>query len=399
MKFTIDPKDLNEALSLVGIVPPEGAGYLFSVHGNVCKIYSRDPEHVVRVQVPITNVEGEGDFVYPSTVTDAFKFLDSAITIEAVEEEGRYVVRHSTDDDSAGEHSSVDPKLVASCEDDLATTGEGKEFPVGVLQLALANVRPYLAGADSHAQEFYKTLQIFDDSKPDWAAGNGVMFAANNIRAAYFECSSFLGKHLAVFYTHMPYLLAYLAKAKGKVQVHDSAHMTYFVDESANVLGILHNVSEHAKYSFYALEKDQYVFRIEKDAMLRPLQYIKAGLTEKNDKVRISYSKDSGQFRVAQSKSTSKSHSRPVTVKQCIQAEDADFAVSANVDHVLGLFSNVQGNEVELRVCVMRKGAKDMALFRTVDCFSVDANGKLLIDNTAPGAIACKVTRFVPSKD
>ena len=399
MKFTIEPKDLNAAIGLVSIVAPEGAGYLFSVHGNICNIYSRNAEHVVRAQAPITDVEGEGDFIYPSTVIDAFKYLDTAITIEAVEEEGRFLVRHSTVDGDAGEHSSVDPKLVASCEEDLQTTGEGKEFPARILQMAIASVRPYLAEPDANVQEYYKTMQLFDDSKPDWAAGDGVLFAANNVRAAYFECSAFKGKSLAIYCTHVPYVLAYLAKAGGTVRVHDSAHMTYMVDEKANVLGFVHNASAHAKYFCYALEKDQYIFNIGIDAVLRPLQYIKAELAKDRDKIRISYLKETGQFKVAQSKSVSKSHSRPVPVKQCVQAEDASFAANFNIDHALGLFDSARGNEVQLRAFVIRKGTKENALFRTVDHFWVDASGKLTADATAPGVVECKVTRFVPSKD
>ena len=405
MKFTIDPKELNSALTLAGVVSPEAtvngiAGYLFSVTPTHCQIYSRDADHVVRVQAPITDLEGEGSFVYPASATSSFKFVESAITLESVVEADHYIVKHATVDGEGGERSTVDPKLVADCEEDLTSAQSSFDFPVGVLQLALATVRPYLAGDGSNAQDAYKTLQIFDASKPEWAAGDGVMFAADNIRAAYFESSSFKGKPLAIYYKHLPYVQAYLAKAEGAVKVYDSAHMTYFVDAKESAIGVLHNVNRHTKYSYYPIEKDQYVFRIAKDAMLKPLQYIKAELTEKGrDKVRISYSKDSGEFRVAMSSSTGKSHSRPIRVLQCVQAEPADFAVNANIDHILDLFNSVQGNEVEFRISVVRKGTKDLALFRTIDHFWVGPNGKLVIDGTAPEAIECKVTRFVPSKD
>ena len=64
MKFRVQASDLNEALSIVGIVPPRpvtpqgGSGYLFVVKGEQCFIHSRDALRRVRAEVAITDVDG-----------------------------------------------------------------------------------------------------------------------------------------------------------------------------------------------------------------------------------------------------------------------------------------------------------------------------------------------------
>ena len=405
MKIKVDAKALVYALDVVGIVPPKAinqagfAGYLFEVRSDNCYIYARDGKHVSRSLVPVLELEGEGAFIYPNQSVSAFKYVPGTITFNSTSDGEKFLVNYVADSGANAERFTVNPKLFSNCEEDLEQAVVAHDFSTGVLRLAFDTVKSYTPAKENHCDEVFHTVQIFDDSKPEWAKGDGVMFAADNIRAIYFECSAFKGKHLPLAAEHLPYVSSFLSKCSGSVSVRNAPHMVFFEDSKGNLLGALHKVKVHSRYSYYPTEKDQFVFRVDKDTFLTTLKYIRTELDKDRHKIRLTYSHQAGEFQFQVSESSSKAFSAPFKIRSREATLSRDFTFGINIDHFIGLFEPVLGNEVELRVSIVPQGAKEAALFRTIDRFNVDSEGKLEIDKTLEGVSECKVTRFMPSMD
>lgn len=408
MQFTLNPKTLLEALDVVGIVtprpiPPQGVvGYRFSVHDGMCHIYSRDGQRVAHVAIAAENADGPVDLILPTAYANMLQYMpkEQLITLTQEVDGDRYVVKWSTEKGDEDERSSTNPKLLATCDDEFAkATGTSVMIPSGLLRMAFSTVKSYLPGPGDRAEEFYQTVQSFDASKPEWAKGDGVMFAANNVRAAYFDCPALKGKHIAVFQEHLPYVIAFLSKCEGDVEVRRGENMLFF-KSGARILGIVHNVKQHQRFSYYSLEKDGFVFKVDKDIMLNALLYMRAALADKTrDKIRFNYDHARGSINLTMSESSSRSKKAPVDIKEREFRDGRDFAVNVNINHLIELFQPTVCNVVEFRVCLVPSGGKEGALFRTIDRFWADPTGKVAADNTQDGVVECKVTRFMPSKD
>jgi len=114
--------------------------------------------------------------------------------------------------------------------------------------------------------------------------------------------------------------------------------------------------------------------------------------------VRFAYDHEKGNFFMTLSESSAKSKMEAIPIKAREFRNPESFCVSVNVDQLRELF-NTTCNEVEFRVALVQKGSKTGAIFRTIDHFWVDPNGKVAQDNTQEGVVECKVTRLMPSKD
>lgn len=419
MKFKLKASDLNAALEVVSIVTPspragEGAGYLFVINnGEKASVYSSDAKNVVRTSLPISDVEGEGAFVYPLNYTDAFKFLgDQVISFETTSNDDTnfYSVKYETESGASAEHTSFDPKLMMTHTDkDLADAASECEFPAGVLREALAMGRLFAAKeGKSNDKPQLKTLQIFDAAaNEDWKKGDGYLFAADGVRALFFYSEIFQGKKLSIHSDHLAHLTSFLSRCEGDVTFKASTSFNYAVDEkTGNVLGWSQEVKQHGKFSYYSLKLDNYVLRVGRAALLNALKHTRSELDKKKDKIKFIYSAQPMpriQFMASDSTSKSNSFFVPVTVVDNGEksiAENTDFAYSFNIDHLIELVSEARGNNLEIRLMAVpaKEGEKPRAGLRTIDTFSLTKEGKLA-SPTDKDVIACTVTRFMPNKD
>jgi hypothetical protein len=426
MKFKLQASDLIAALDVVSIVTPKpvtpqgGAGYLFVVRGDRCYVYSRDALCVARADFPITEADGEGSFVYPAEYIAALRFLDGHSCVfeaQALEDE-RFVVRYEASNGAKSERTSFNPALLSTCDDDLNATKTSYDFPAAVLKEAISLSRPFLAKFnDTRTEEQYKALQVFDGSKPDQARGDGHLFAADSVRAFYFWSEAFAQKGLEIHGQHLSALLSFLSKSEEKVVFKMGDHFTFAENAKGHILGWPKHAKTHGKFSYYPLKSDKYVFAVDRVPLLGALQYMRSELDTKRDKIKILFNHERRilQFAISEGTSKAESHSVPVkvkdrevkegegeaqTVKTVPWMEDHDWAFSVNIDHLIELVSGVKANQVEFRVLTLPPspdGRKEVAMFRTIDDFRLDAAGKSVVE--AEGSYRCRVTRFMPSKD
>jgi len=412
MKFRVQAADLQGALDLVSVVPPKaitpqgGAGFLFVVRGDRCFLYSQDSLHVTRADLPITDVEGEGRFIYPASYAAAFQHVDGWIEIESGkdEKEDRDWVRYKSESGANGDRSSFDPRLLGVCDDELEATKVSCDFPVAIFRDAIGISKPYLAKpGDTRSDEHYKGLQIFDDSKDEWKKGNGTMFASDGTRACYYYCDNFEGKGMAIHGQHLGFLAAFLSKCEGKVTLRVGENKTFAVDSKGRVFGWAHHLKHHPKYGYYSLKGDNYVLHIPKDLLIKALRYARTELAPKRDKIRVTFDYKEKTLLFRSSEASGKAMSFPVLAR-VTTADDANFEANVNVDHMIDLVEGVRTVDVELRTTVVpsKDGRKGRVLFRTLDDFYLNEEGKSVItsDEKKPeDVVKCKVTRFMPSKD
>lgn len=416
MKFNVDAKQLAAALAVAGKVQPavpKGAeGYLFSVKDGVCNIYSRDKTCVIRTPLVLSPGAEDGEFVYPAAAVGAFKYLSGQLMFEAESDDTTFKVRYSRPDSTdgvEGEWLTVSPKMVAKCEADMSEATTAHEYPTAVLRQALTVVKNYAADKNGNVDghEHFQTVQVFDASKPEWAKGDGVLYAANGIQAAYFECSSFKGKHFPLAAEHIPLVTAFLTDCQGVVKVRNAPNMVFFEDEAGRVLGILHRVHIHPKYAYYAFEKDAFSFGVDRETMLGALRHMREELagaakdkTKAPAKIRLVYDHEHHTLALQKVGSSSKARSDKVTVTVKEMVEDRPFMAHVNIMHLIDLFDGAVCHDVELRVALIKKtGNKEVAAFRTLDRVSYTADGKVPVDTKAEGVVECTVTRFMPSME
>jgi hypothetical protein len=410
VKFNVDAKQLAAAFAAASKVKPsvpKGAeGFLISVCSDgPSYIYSRDRTCVVRVPLQVIDVDGSVDCVYPASAVGAFKYLSGQLTFEVTPagNEGARVryYRYNDPDGVEGEWLTPNPKLVAKCEADMSEAIM-VEYPAALLRVALGTVKDYAAGKDTDVDghEHFRTVQVFDASKPEWAKGDGVLFAANRIQAAYFECPLFKGKHFSLAAEYIPLVVTFLGDISGTVRVHNSPHMVFFEGDGGHILGILHRVHTHPKYAYYSLDKDTFVFGVDRDVVLNALRYMREEMASKasGKKIRLVYDHERVALVLQKLESYSKARSDKVPVKVKEIAENKSFTTYVNIDHMVGLFEGAVCNEVELRVAIIKElDGREVAAFRTIDPAIYSPDGKPAVDKE--GAVECKVTRFMPSME
>lgn len=420
MKIRFQLHALNEALDVASIVPPRpltpdgGAGFLFVARNKECFIYSRDQKHQMRVSVPVEEAD-DGSFIFPAEKVGALKYLDGWVEIEAGKDDSgdRFWVKYEAEskNNKAEDLSTIDPRMMQSLDDALQASSEGVEFPASLLREALNTTKPYLAKPnDSRVEEHFQTLQVFDLSREEWKKGNGFMFAADGIRTCYFYCDKFQGKGLALHAQHLPFLTPFLAKCTGNVKLRHGKGMTFLVNSHGQVLGWAHNVHEHGKFSYYPHKSEHFILRADKDLFVKAMKHTRALLDAKRDKIRIQYSHEERTLTILASDASAKAVGRVMV--EPVEEEGGggkkgatdSFAVNANLNHLIELIEPLRSPRVELRVAIVppANGRKEAALFRTVDTFILDEDGRQLIakqDTEEGKAAECQVTRFMPSRE
>jgi len=404
MKFKLSTSDLIDALDVVSVVKPRavtpqgGAGFLFVVRGEKCYLYSRDAMTVARAEFPVTDVEGEGAFVYPAEYIDTFKYVGSSLSFETEEEEDRYLVRYEDNLGASGERSSFDPQLLSPCDRDLDKASTSYDFPAGLLREAINMSRPFLAKPDeARAEEQFKGVMIFDQSKPEWAKGDGYLFGSDGIRALYFQCEQLQGKHLEVHGHYLPALTSFLAKCEGTVTVRRGDHFTFVTNSLGHVFGWPKQSKTHGKFSYYALKNDQNVFSVLRPTFVNALRFARTSLDKSRDKIKVTFDHERKTLQIGVADGSAKAQSLPVPIEEVLQAEDRSQTWNVNIDHLLSLIEPMRSPKVHLRVATVKQGDKEIAMIRTIDTFRMNSEGKAVTESE--GTYECRVTRFMPSKD
>jgi len=419
MKFRLQAEDLNEALNVVSIVPPRpitsqgGAGFLFVVEGSTCRIHSRDALRQARAEVEVTDVDGDGSFIYPSDKVKALAYLDGWIEFEAGhdKDDDRYWVKYRSEGAAESERSTYDPRLVQSMDEGLDAAETEYTFPSALLKEGLGVTKRYLAKpTETGVEDQFKILQLFDESKKEWARGDGHLFASDHVRVCYFYCEALKGKGLTVHGQHMPMLLAFLAKCEGEVTIKLGQGVTYIVNSKGWALGWAHHVKTHGKFSYYGHKMDGWLLKVDKDIILKTLRHTRAELDKRRDKIRVEYTHEDTSLRFRSSEGSGKVCSVPVGVVPVEDDQGAgtkgktdDFAANVNIDFLLGLFEPMHDHQAEFRASLVPagQGRREVVLFRTIEEFWLSESGKLLISpsDTKEESYQCRVTRFMPSRD
>lgn len=419
MKFRLQAEDLNEALAVASIVPPMsvtsqgGAGFLFVVKEGSCSIHSRDALRQARVEIPITDVDGDGSFIYPSAKIKELPHLDGWIEFEAGhdEDDDRYWVKYHTEGGAEAERSTYDPRLVQSMDEALEKAGEGRTFPVAPLKEGLRLTQSYLTKPnDTRTDDRFKVLQLFDDSKKEWARGDGHLFASDHVRACYFFCEVFKGKGLAIHGQHLPMLTAFLAKCEGDVTLKQGEGVTYLLNSKGWAVAWAHYNATHGKFGYYSHKEDSFILKVPKDILVKTLRYTRGALDKRQDKIRVRYNHENTSLQFLTSEVDGSACSILVSVVPVEGEEESGklgktepFEANVNINYLLELFESMQAHEPELRVSIISaaKNRREVVLFRTIEEFWLSASGKVLINpkDTKEESYQCRVTRFMPSKD
>lgn len=426
IRFKVNSDQLNDALSVVRVVEPPvdkagQAGFLFVIRGEKGYVYSRDSQHVSKAEFDISDVEGEGPFVYPSSHINQLSLLkDKTVAFEYSNDDGQFVVKYKVVGGKAWfDRPTFDPKLLQTCDKDLTDAKEDRTFSAAILKEALSLSKAFTDTKDARAEDKDRTVHIFDkDVEVDdpknpgqkirpGEKGDGTLFASNGKQVIYFYTDAFLSKHLSVHPTHLSSLQSFLSKATGDVTVKTTRNMTFAIDQAGRAFGWAHSnaSSTPQKYSYYSLTSDTHVLTLIRGAVLQELKSVAAGLDKDRHKVKITYSPESQelQFEVAEGLGKGASESVLAVPDEETKGKNEPFTVNVNVHHFMDLFEGCKSHQVMLRVRVIPandKIPKGQAMFRTLDSFYLDQNGKVVGGEGAKvpeGAVPCRVTRFTPS--
>jgi hypothetical protein len=431
MKFKLLKADLIGALDIVSIVPPRpitpqgGAGYLFRVQGDRCFIYSCDKLHDTRVDVGVESSEGipeEGaQFIFPSDKIGSIAYhRGDWIEIEAGhdDEDDRYWVRYQTELGAEAEWNTYNPGLIQPFDDALDAAKDTEHtFRSVTIQEAISMAKPYLAKPnDSRVEKNFHSMQIFDDSKPEWAKGDGNLFAADGIRACWVEVDDFKGKGLSLHGQHLPFVTAFLAKAEGDIRVRQGETKIYAITKHGNsgqrVLGWARHVKLYEKFNRYPEKLDTHILRADKEQLVMALRGVRAALDKRRDKIRVIYQhttketdRPSLKFQLSEGAGRGVSDLVDVEIVDDgvagAKATTDNFEINANVDQLLGLVEPLRGHQLALRVAIIpptEKRPREVKYFRTIEEFWLSPAGKVLA-GAEDGAHKCVVTRFTPAKD
>lgn len=413
IEFRAQAADINEALGVVSIVPPRpitpqgGSGYLFVVKGERCFLYSSDSLHTARAEFPIEPVEGEGSFIYPSENIGLLKLAgDGTITFSVSSEGDVHKVSFKSTSGAKDSRSSYDPRLMSTCDKAVEAATNEKVFPVGVLREALTNAKAFIAdGKENRPDDHFKTAQIFDSSKPEWAKGDGVLLAATGVTAFYFQSDAFVGKGLAIHSQHLGLVSTFFGQCQGEVTIRSGTNMTFATDSKGRVLGWTNHEKTHPRFVFYALDLDTVKLDVPVGAMTSAVRYMLSALGKTQDKIRVVYEASEQRIFLRSAASNSETESFPVPVIPQADSAAQDVSFFCNIHHLFNLLSGAKGDRVSLRLAVQEKNekrSKEVVLARTIDEFLLDKDGKVVpgtSEGKPEGAYQCRVTRFMPSKE
>jgi len=416
IKFTVDAEQLNKALRVSSIISPQitaeqERGYLFVVGGDgkACQVYATNGAHEVRSSFPISDVEGEGSFMYPADYIGAFEYVSGPVTFTATSEGESFKVKY-TFGPGETDRVSFDPRSMNLFEKKIqqaVDSQEPKSYNIKTLQLALGMAKSFMAKPnDTVTHEFYKTVQIFGDDDPKVKKANGYLFSSNGTEAFYFQSDVFKGQGLAAPAQHLSLLESFMSQSTGALRVYKTEERTYVINENNDVIGWPHHHDTYEKFSYYSLD-DPIIAKVDCGRMHHQLRFMRAGLHKDKKKVLLHFNPSSKDFWFSCADNGSVTKSLPVTAEEVETKIEEELTAPVNVNHMLDLFDNAKGEWVEFRIVVLPKDGKDrtkdLFFFRTIDEFLVSDDGTIAggsgATNVAEGVHKCTVTRFTPGID
>lgn len=456
MQLTFKASSLIEALDYVSIVEPRAlspqqssTAFLFNCSRDrngepICRIYSRSDNQVARAAFPLIELEGEGLFTVPSKHIALIKSVpDDTVTINYTETkedgEGWRVTLHSTSG-TKYDHTTYNPKLLAPCEKDYdaAVTAykeggkEPQKFNVGVLREALAKAKSFLPGPDRRGDvpEHFNTIQLFDQSNPEWAKGDGVLFCSDHTRAFFFEFEheEFKNQGFTVHARHVGKLVEFFGKCD-KIHIYRGQNLSFAVnvitqkvkgadgkDQDVDVEGDQlfawnHDLKTHSRYMYYGLNRDKYVIMAPKATLLSSLNQAEILIDQKQDRVKLYYTAKHDRtqghtlhFGTSESAGNVESFTVTTTDKPNSPevSPDENFSCFVNLTAFKSIIQEAGGHEIELRISPIPPGdpraPKGGAMLRTLEVARFTPAGKLITSSEDGAAkYTCKVTRFMPS--
>jgi hypothetical protein len=424
IKFKINATVLNNALGVVSIVPPiaatpqGGSGYLFVVSGKTCKVYTKDRTQLARTSFEIEDVEGEGPFMYPSQFIDTFKFIKGDIQFTASEQDGVFRVKYLAEGGYKDDRVSFDPRSMEIFDKKIEAaeqTIQPRKFNIPILREALSVSKVFLPDAETEktVDDHFKVVQIFGSedpqAHPSLVKANGYMFVSNSVGAFYFYCDAFQNNDLIVSGDHLGAFEQFLSKSNGTLVVYPTEDKTYAKNSEGQVYGWSRHKSQYTKFAYYGTKQERVVLNLDRDTVTLRLQYIRAALAKGRDKIRLHYEAKADQiyFSIADENSDTVSPSMEANAKE---TDGKDFTAYCNVNQMLPLFRGTKVANVGFRVLIMDpddQHPKPRYMFRTIDEFLIDDNGKVadVVDTkegqpvVPDGAYLCRLTRFAPGKD
>lgn len=418
MKIRMSLTHLNEALSFASTVKPSHkdglSAFLFTVSDGRCYIHSQDTQDYVRTEVQVTSIEGAdegGSFVYPADRVDALKYLDGWIEIESGEEGGRHWTSYRTEGGAKANRSTFNPRSFNTMDSAIAEAASEYTFPTILLKEGLAVTSSYTAANPSEGESQLSCVQIFDKSSPDWAKGDGTMFAADGQRACYFYSPDLAGKGISVQAKHIPRLASFLNKCQSQVKVKVGKTTAFVIDQVPDpdggfrdgaVFGWVLHSKLHQRYKYHPAKFDKFRLRVPRDFVLKTLKYIKSEMKDANrEKIRVVYQKPDLKFLGAVNKEITESvpvGCAPQPLEDGVESGD-EFAANVDVKALIGLFEASREPDVELRVAFLEDNKK--AFFRTVGKAVIGNSGKTYISaaEAKEPTYECLVTHFTTSMD
>lgn len=420
IKFKVQASDLMTAVDMVSIVPPRpitpqgNTGYLLVVKkdekgGDVCYIYSQDALRVARASFPISDVEGEGPFIYPAQHIDAFKFVEGQGTFTVQNEGDAFTVAYDFGKGTGGKRNTFDPRLLGTCDKELEAAINVREFPISLLKEGMSLSAPFTAKEkDTHVEEHFKTFQVFDASNPDFTKGDGYLYASTGVQAFFLHSDELKGKPLSLHGQHFGVFAQFLQKCDGNIKVLTGANKTFATDSLGRVLGWAHHKKTFTSFSYPKLSLDKTVLIVEKAKMLNSLSFTASELSPTRNKIRVEFDHTASELRFRVTEADSQSTSPPVnveipkTVDGTPISEGRDIQTNVNIEHLVELIKNSKSEKVELRLMVHAgENGKEKVMLRTIDEFWLDAKGHVVggsgveAGKEPKDAYRCKITRLM----
>lgn len=418
IKFKVKAAEIVHAIEVVSVVTPvsldknKPAGYLFVIRGDqTCTIYSQGANHASMAPMEISEVEGEGCFLYD--FVGGFKEYrpEETISFEAGDNNGKFYVNYTTDSGAEVERPSFDPKDTRPVTSPEPQAGDFQLSPA-LIRRAIDTVKGSLPDSKEDSKgkikEFYNSIQMFDKSKPDWAKGDGNLFASDGHRGAYFFCESFKDKSISIASQDVPIASSFLGRCIGNVTVRKGENWTFLIDTKGNMVGWTNSALSHPRYNYYNEEAIQ--LTVDADFLTRTLRLMRAELEHSKDsskaleKIHIIYTAgtEDGQLQFLFNEKKGKMKSPRVIVKpETPEAKTRNFSANVNIYHFINLVESLESNQIQLKVMITPPSGSrkvDWTHFRVMEKFWLDPTGKVL-PGPAEGGVECKVTRFIPSLD
>jgi hypothetical protein len=414
IRFKVDANDLNTALGVVSVVTPQasagggGGGYLFVVQGDQCRVYSKSGGHEARAVFPISEVTGEGAFMYPAEHTGAFAYVTGLISFVATSDKDSFRVRYTHGTSGKSERVSFDPRAMHNFEKDVENARaqvQPKKFSIEILKTALSVAKSFLPKAnDSAADDVLKTVRFFGNANPELAKkANGYMYAANGKEACYFYSSAFMDQDLSMPAQHLSLIESFLAKSSGTVDFYPTEKNTYIINAKGDVFGWPRHAGQHEQFTYLG-KIDEVLVKISAKSLLYQLQYMRAELSKDKSKIRLHFDPSAKTFWFSSTDEGSTATSLPVEAREAESKVDAELVANVNVNHMIHLFEGVKGDTVEFRVKVVGPSGgrtKTVYMFRTIDEFLLSEDGTIAggsgVENVPEGVHVCRVTRYAAS--